>query len=136
MRATERREILLRIMDEVYAKAKSQAEFTAAIIAEKAEVTTVYVYRLIGPKFKELRAELNGPRRSPNTEINKLRRENKKLRREVRDLKAERRTTVIDDLSEAMNIMECQDEENRMLRARIKMLEERLKEKEIIVIPA
>ena len=62
MSATERRAQLLTIMQEIHAKAQSQADFTAAKIAQAAGISTVMLYRLVRPEFQTLRSELPGSR--------------------------------------------------------------------------
>jgi len=136
MPSSERQSLLKQIMHELHEKATTQADFTADAIAKKGEVSVVLVYRLVGTEFKELRSQLPGPRRSPN-DINRiLRRENKELRKQVCELNAQKKTAESQDIADAINIIESQDEEIRLLKGRIALLEQRLEESETIILPA
>ena len=50
-------------MAAMFEKSRTQSDFTAQKIAREAGVSVVLFYRLVGEKFKELRAQLDGPRR-------------------------------------------------------------------------
>ena len=65
---TERRAQLLTIMQEMHEKAQSQADFTAAKIAQAAGISTVMLYRLVRPEFQTLHSELPGSQR-PTDEV-------------------------------------------------------------------
>ena len=136
MKADERRNELIRIMHEEHAGAKNQKEFTAAKVAEKAGVSVVWFYRKVGPEFQELRAQLDGPRRPKGTVINKLKGQVASLKKEVRELKARLKSAVLEQIAEAVRMLEMLDAENRMLRGEVKMLRQRLNETEIIVVPS
>jgi hypothetical protein len=121
-------------MKDVHAQAITQEDFTADVIAEKAGVSLTWVYSLVGEEFKELRSKLKGKRRSPKSLLSELRTENKELRRLLRNAEAAAKSVVSADVAEAIKHIELLEEESRMLRARVAMLERRLKESEQIVV--
>ena len=128
MSGIERRAQLLTIMQEMHAKAQSQADFTAAKIAQAAGISTVMFYRLIGPEFQTLRSELPGSRRPTDEVMRTLRLENTDLRRQLREAREKLRTTAVEELDEAIRLMERLEEENLQLRSEVKLLRKRLQE--------
>jgi hypothetical protein len=135
MSSEKRRELLLQVMEAMFEKAETQSDFTAKKIAREAVVSVVLFYRLVGEKFKELRSQLEGPRRPPATVISKLKVQVKELRRQVRELKARLKAAALAEIAEAIRFIERLDEENRMLRSEVKLLRQRLNESEVIVVP-
>ena len=135
MTSEKRREQLLHFMQEVFKKARTQSDFTAKKIAGEAGVSVVLFYRLVGVDFKELRSQLDGPRRPHVTVIGKLKTQLKALRRQVRELKAKLKAATLAEIAEAIRLIERLDEENRMLRSEVKMLRRRLAESEVIIVP-
>lgn len=135
MSSERRREQLMQVMRIMFANAQHQGDFTAKKIACEAGVSVVLFYRLVGKDFKELRSQLDGPRRPAETVISKLKGQIKELRKQVRELKSRLKATVLAEISEAIRLIEHLDEENRVLRSEIKMLRQRLAESEIIVVP-
>jgi regulator of replication initiation timing len=131
MSAEKRREQLLRVMKAVFADATTQTDFTAQKVARAGDVSVVLLYRSVGKEFKELRAQLDGPRPDDTSLLNKLKRQVKELRRRVRALEDKLRAKV----AEVVRVMELLDEENRMLRADSKLLRQRLAESEVAVVP-
>ncbi len=75
-----------------------------------------------------MRSGLEGGRRTPEGELAALRRENEELRRENRELKEDRRVTNLEELAGAIEMIEMLDEDNRILRDRVELLERRLAE--------
>jgi hypothetical protein len=134
MKSGERRERLLKIMGDLHSRARTQADFTAEMVAEIEGISTVLVYRLVGPEFKELRGQLPGPRRSPSTAYAELKLENERLKARVRELEAERAITVQTAIAGAHEVFERLDEDIRRWRSRCEMLERRLQEKAFIVV--
>jgi hypothetical protein len=130
----ERRKQLLEIMRDLYSPSLTQADFTVDKIAEEAKVSSVIVYRLIGPEFKELRGQLPGPRRAPSSVNAELRRDLEGLREEIRKIKVERKSDIEDAIAGINEIVEELDEENRRLRSRCDLLEQRLQEKGFVVV--
>lgn len=133
MSKSERQKQLLHVMQLVYEGAKDQSEFTAGIIAERGGVSTVLVYRLIGDEFKSLRATLEGSRQSPQTVESHLRQKNAVLSRELKSSKDKYRVELSGDYANAIRHIESLDVENRILRGRVRILEQRLKEAGLVV---
>lgn len=136
MSSDERRGQLLQVMGVMFEQARTQADFTASRIAGEAGVSVVLFYRLVGERFKELRSQLDGPRRPVGTVISRLKGQVKELRRQVRELKARLKVAALGEIAEAIRLIERLDEENRMLRSEIKLLRQRLAEGEVVAIPA
>ena len=136
LKAGERRESVLQVMREMHAGAKSQEDFTAAKVAGRAGISVVWLYRLAGEEFRELRAQLEGSRRPKESVIKKLKRQISSLRREVRELKAKLKAAAREQIIEAIRTIELLDAENRMLRAEVKTLREQLAECEVITYSA
>lgn len=134
MKSGERRERLLKIMEGLHSRARTQADFTAQMVAEVEGVSATLVYRLVGEEFKELRGRLPGRRRSPSSVNAELRLENERLRERIRQLEAERESEIRSAIAGANEIFERLDEDNRRWRGRCEMLEKRLKEKGFVVV--
>lgn len=130
-----RREHILQVMDVMYKEACSQADFTAAQVARKAEVSTVWFYHLVGSEFQELRSQLEGSRRPAETVIRTLKKQIVELRGQVRDLKIKLKTAVLEEIAEAIRMIERLDEENRSLHSEVLMLRRRLAEKGLVIVP-
>src|SRR5882724_13282270 len=128
MSSRERRDHLLTLMHEMHRKASSQADFTAEKIATAAGVSTVLLYRLVRPEFQTLRSELPGSRRSGDEILRQLRLENTSLRQQLREIREKLRTTAVEELDEAIRLMERLEEENLQLRGEVKLLRKRLQE--------
>jgi regulator of replication initiation timing len=134
MSSDKRREQLLQVMGAMFEKARTQADFTAMKIVDEAGVSAVLFYRLVGERFKELRSQLDGPRRPEGTVVAKLKAQVKELQRQVRELKARLKAAALGEITEAIRMIERLDEENRMLRSEVKMLRRRLAEGEVVII--
>jgi polyhydroxyalkanoate synthesis regulator phasin len=134
MSSEKRREQLLRVMKELFRKARTQEDFTAAKVAGEAGVSVVLLYRLVGSEFKEMRSQLEGPRRPVQTVISKLKGRIRELRREVRELKARLKAAALGEVAEAIKFIERLDEENRMLRSEVKMLRRRMAESGVVIV--
>lgn len=134
MTSEKRREQLLKVMREMFERAKSQSDFTAGKIAGAAGVSVVLFYRRVGGEFKELRSRLEGPRRPVQTVISKLKGRVRELRREVCELKTRLKAAALGEVAEAIKFIERLDEENRMLRSEVKMLRRRMAESEVIIV--
>ncbi|HZU70498.1 MAG TPA: hypothetical protein VFA09_24715 [Ktedonobacteraceae bacterium] len=137
MKATDRRTQLLEIMNELHQKAQSQRDFTPAKIAEAAGISTVRFYKLVRPEFQELRSQLPGPRLSRDEELFQLRREVADLRQQLKKALLQVRTSAIEDLDEAIRLIEQYEKENIQLRQQIGLLQKRLEEGgQVIVQPS
>jgi len=136
MSAPERRSQLLTIMQEMHRKAESQTDFTAAKIAQAAGISTVMLYRLVRPEFQTLRSELPGAQRPADEVMRTFRLENADLRRQLREAREKLRTTAVEELDEAIRLMERLEEENLQLRSEVKLLRRRLEEGNQTVVHA
>lgn len=134
MTSEKRREQLLKVMKEMFEKARTQSDFTSRKIAGGAGVSVVLFYRLVGVEFKDLRSQLEGTRRPTGTVIGKLKEQVKELRKQIRELKARLKEAALAEVAEAIRFIERLDEENRMLRSEVKMLRQRLSESEVITV--
>jgi regulator of replication initiation timing len=134
MSLVERRRSVLKIMREMHKTAKNQDEFTPKKAAQNAGISVVWLYHLVGKEFRKLRSQLEGPRRPIETVISRLKAQIKALKKEVRELKAKLKAVAVEQIAEAIRMIELLDSENRMLRAEIKMLRQRLDESDVIQI--
>jgi AraC-like DNA-binding protein len=128
MSRAERRERLLDVLYAAHEGCTSQAEFSADTLAARAGVSKVHFYNLVGKEFSELRATLPGPRRPSRNVISRLYRIIKELRNELQTLRARYETAIKEKIAEAIRHIELLDQENRMLRDKILILEQRLDE--------
>lgn len=128
MTKAARRAQLLHVMSSLYEQAKCRGDFTAERIAEAAgRISAVWVYRLVGAEYKELRSRLEGSHPSPGGNERKLRGEVVELRRRLRELEAKFKAEVTGDLSAAIRHIEAQDEQIRSLEGLVKALKSRLR---------
>jgi regulator of replication initiation timing len=135
MGAEERKMQLLKIMRDLYSKSHKQADLTAEIIAKESGVTSVWVYRLIGKELKELRCSLPGSQRFTKTIIKDLRSKITELEKQLSEMRTKYEEIVEGDIAGAIHHIEMLDEENRALRGRVALLEKRLAESEIVILP-
>lgn len=139
MKADERRAQLLEIMCDLHRKAQSQMDFTAPKIANSAGISTVWFYKLVHPEFQALRAQLPGPRLSRDEELSRSRCEVAELRQKLQDTQHKLRTTAVEDLDEAILLLERYEKENNQLRQQNALLKKRLNDEgggQIIVQPS
>ena|SRR5438132_69739 len=134
MKRTERRSQLISIMQDLHQKAKSQADFTAARVAETAGVSTVWLYKLVRPEFQALRSQLTGPRFSRDEELFQLRQQVTHLRLQLKKAQLELRTTTVEDLDEAILLIERYEKETIHLRQQVALLQKRLEEGGQVII--
>ena len=127
MSELERRSQLERIMYALFVSAKVQKDFTAKLIAAEAGVSEVYVYNIIGEEFKQLRAKLPGPRRSPDTVLAELRQKLTDWERQFRELKDKYEEAIKMDIGEMIITLERYDAGERRLMSIIEMLIDRLR---------
>ena len=86
------------------------------------------LYRLVRLEFQTLRSQLSGSQRPADEVMRKLRIENADLRRQLREAREKLRTTAVEELDEAIRLMERLEEENLQLRGEVKLLRKRLQE--------
>jgi FtsZ-binding cell division protein ZapB len=135
MTAEQRREQLLKVMQGLHHQAENQAEFTAEKVADTAGISTVLLYRYVGAEFKALRNQLPGSHRSADETLRELRRENDDLRLQLRDAQEKLRTTAVEELDEAVLLIERLEEENLQLRGENRLLRKRLEEGGRVIVP-
>jgi septal ring factor EnvC (AmiA/AmiB activator) len=138
MKRTERRSQLIEIMHDLHQKAQIQADFTAAKITESAGISAVWFYKLVRPEFQALRSQLPGPRLSRDEELSQSRREVAELSQKLEEAQHKLRTTAVEDLDEAILLLERYEKEIIQLRQQVALLKKRLDEGggQIIVQPA
>lgn len=130
-----RRDQLLRVVQARYAKAQSQADFTAVSLAYEGGVSRTWFYELVGKQFKKLRDTLPGPISPKGSVVVRLRKEVSRLRTKLKELKLQYEMSIREKLAEAIQHIELLDKENRMLRERVANLEERLSDSKIVISP-
>ena len=126
---------ILAIMTEMRAEARDQGEFTAKLVAERAGISTVLLYRYAGEQFQALRNGLPGPVKGPGGVESRLREENRALRAELATTRRALRTVATAELDEAIRAIERLDEENRELRGAVRLLQDRLSEQATVIVP-
>lgn len=131
----DRRDQLMHVVQVRYAKAQSQADFTAVSLAYEGGVSRAWFYELVGTQFKKLRETLPGPIPSRDSLVVKLRKEVARLRNKLRELKHQYEVSIKEKLAEAIHHIELLDKENRMLRERVANLEKRLSDSKIVISP-
>jgi len=94
------------------------------------------LYRLVRLEFQTLRSQLSGSQRPADEVMRKLRIENADLRRQLREAREKLRTTAVEELDEAIRLMERLEEENLQLRSEVKLLRRRLEEGNHMVVHA
>lgn len=129
----ERRDQLLHLLSTRYARARSQADFTAASLACEVNISVVWFYKLVGKQFRKLRGQLPGPVPSDETLIASLRKEIAELRARMRKLKDKYELSIKEKLAGAIRHIELLDKENRMLRETVAVLEKRLAENKLVI---
>lgn len=129
-----RTEQLLTILNEVYAEAKTQADFTGQTIAQRAGVSDTIVYRLIGDDIGKLRKNLPGSAQKREAVVGELRTENRGLRQQLREEQAGQREVAKADIDAALLLIERLDEENRALRGENALMRKRLREGAGVVV--
>ena len=134
-RSTETKAELLAIMQARRDRATCLNEFTRRAIAQEARVTPQYVSMLIGPEYRAAKEGLNEERRSADTPLQQALAENQRLRRELRDAHRRLEELTKRSIDDALRVIDQLDEDNRLLRGRVRVLEQRLHQQEIVVTP-
>lgn len=130
----ETRAEVIKIMNEIYQNAQSQADFTPEKIAEAAGISKVWFYHLVCSEFQALRAQLDGPRFSRDGELFQLRRERDELRQQLKEAQLQLRSTAIKELEEAIIEIERLEKENIHLHQQVTLLKRRLEEGGQVVV--
>jgi small-conductance mechanosensitive channel len=134
-RSNERKAQLLTIMRAHRERATCTSEFTRIAIAHEAGVTPQYLSMLIGPEFQAAAQGLPGARRTAETTLREALADNKRLRRELGQVRQQLNDLTRQSIDEALRLIDQLDEDNRLLRGRVRVLEQRLRQREI-AIPA
>lgn len=133
MSMEDRRDQLLRILMVRYEEAQSQADFTAVSLARESGISRVWFYALVGKQFRNLRATLPGSIKSDETLVVKLRKEIAELRAQLKELRAKYESGIKEKFAEAIRHIELLDQENRMLRETLTVLEKRLNDDKLVI---
>lgn len=126
---------LLAIMQTHRDRAACVSEFTRLAIAQEAGVTPQYVSMLVGPEYRAAVEGLKGKRRSADTPLRQVLAENQRLRKELRDAHRQLEELTKQSIDDALRLIDQLDEDNRLLRGRVRVLEQRLRQQEIVVTP-
>jgi hypothetical protein len=127
----ERKAQLLTIMHAHRERATCASEFSRTAIAHEAGVTPQYLSMLIGAEYHAAAVGLIGKRRASDTSLRQALEENKRLRRELGNTRQQLKEVTKDSIDEALRLIDQLDEDNRLLRGRVRILEQRLREREI-----
>jgi hypothetical protein len=133
MGSNERKAQLLTIMRAHRERATSVSEFSRTAIAREAGVTPQYLSMLIGPEYRAAAEGLTGKPRPSNTSLGQALEENKRLRRDLEHARQQLKDLTKDSIDEALHLIDQLDEDNRLLRGRVRILEQRLRQREIVV---
>ena len=126
---------LLAIMQAHRDRATCFGEFSRHAIAQEAGVTPQYVSMLIGPEYRAAAEGLKDKRRPADTPLSRALAENERLRKELRDAHGRLEELTKQSIDDALRLIDQLDEDNRLLRGRVRVLEQRLRQREIIVTP-
>ena len=116
-------------------RATCLGDFSRHAIAQEAGVTPQYVSMLIGHEYRAAAQGLNGKRRSIDTPLRQALTENQRLRKELRDARRRLEELTKQSIDDALRLIDQLDEDNRLLRGRVRVLEQRLRQEEIVVTP-
>jgi len=133
--SNERKAQLLTIMRAHRERASCLGEFSRTAIAQEAGVTPQYLSMLIGPEFRAAAQGLPGVPRTADTALRQALQDNKRLRRELVHIRRQLDDLTRHSIDEALRLIDQLDEDNRLLRGRVRVLEQRLHQREV-VIPA
>ncbi len=134
-RSTDTKAELLAIMRAHRNRATCLSEFTREAIAREAGVTPQYVSMLIGPEYRAAAEGLIGRRKTAATPLPQALAENKRLRKELRESRRRLEELAKQSIDDALRLIDQLDEDNRLLRGRVRVLEQRLGQKEVVVTP-
>jgi hypothetical protein len=133
MGSNERKAQLLTIMRAHRERATRISEFSRTGIAREAGVTPKYLSMLIGPEYHAAAEGLTGKRRSSDESSGRALEENTRLRRELEKARQQLNDLAHNSIDEALRLIDQLDEDNRLLRGRVRILDQRLQQREIAV---
>jgi hypothetical protein len=131
--ARERKAQLLTIMRAHRDRATSMREFSRTAIAKEAGVTPQYLSMLIGTEFRAAAQGLPGARRTVDLTLRQALEDNKRLRQELDHVRQQLSDITRQSIDEALRLIDQLDEDNRLLRGRVRVLEQRLRQREIAI---
>jgi hypothetical protein len=134
-RSDERKAQLLTIMRAHRERGTCTSEFSWTANADEAGVTPQYLSMPIGPEFHAAGHGLPGVRRIAETTLREAVADNLRLRRELDHVRHQLNDLTRQSTDEALRLIDQLDEDNRLLRGRVRVLEQRLRQREI-AIPA
>lgn len=135
-RSIQTKNELLAIMQAHRDGATCLSEFTRQAIAQEAGVTPQYVSMLIGPEYRAAAEELSkGKRKTVGTPLRQALAENQRLRRELQVASRRLEELTKQSIDDALRLIDQLDEDNRLLRGRVRVLEQRVRQQEIVVTP-
>ena len=126
---------LFAIMQTHRDKATCRSDFSRHAIAQEAGVTPQYVSMLIGSEYRAAAQALSGKRRSEDTPLQLALAENQRLRKELREVRRRLEELTKRSIDDALRLIDELDEDNRLPRGRVRVLEQRLRQREIVVTP-
>jgi hypothetical protein len=132
-RSTERKAELLAIMHTHRERATCLSDFSRKAIAQDAGVTAQYVSMLIGPEYRAACEGLSGKRRLADSSLQKALDENRRLRRELENTRQRLEQLGRQSIDDALRLIDQLDEDNRRLHGRVRILEQRLRQQEVVV---
>ena len=88
---------------------------------------------LIGPEFRAAAQGLPGVRRTAETTLRQALEDNKRLRRELDQVRQQLNDLTRQSIDEALRLIDQLDEDNRLLRGRVRILEQRLRQREVAI---
>jgi hypothetical protein len=133
MGSNERKVQLLAVMRTHRERATCMSEFSRTAIAQEAGVTPQYLSMLIGPEFRAAAQGLPGVPRTADTALREALDDNKRLRRELERARQQFNDLTRKSIDEALRLIDQLDDDNRLLRGRVRVLEQRLRQREIAV---
>jgi hypothetical protein len=134
-RSMQTRSELLAIMQAHRDRATCLSEFSRHSIAQEADGTPQYVSMLIGSEYRVAAQGLNGKRMWVDTPLRQALAENQRLRKELRDARHRLEELTKQSIDDALRLFDQLEEDNRLLRGRVRILEQRLRQQEIVVTP-
>lgn len=129
-RSVERKAELLAIMQAHRDRATSLGGFSRQAIAQEAGATPQYVSMLIGPDYRAATEGLKGKRRTADTPLRRALSENQRLRKELQVARSRLQELTRQSLDDALRLVDQLDEDTRLLRGRVRVLEQRQRQQD------
>jgi hypothetical protein len=127
--AEDRKALIVETIDRMSARARTQADLTAARVAAACGISTTMLYRLASAEFRAARARLPGGREGDGL-VRELRRAVREQREEIESLRrmaaAHEMCPTMDDVTAVVVLNEQLEIENRTLRHEVEAYRNRL----------